>query len=86
MSPPGAAARGHLLAPTRAERRRALPPRLPGILATASLAPLREREGPALLAHPRPGNVRELRNAIERALAFSPAPDVLQARPLRFAA
>jgi hypothetical protein len=40
----------------------------------------------ALLAHPWRGNVRELRNVIERALAFSPAPDVLQARHLRFAA
>ncbi len=38
----------------------------------------------ALLAHPWRGNVRELRNVIERALAFSPAPDVLQARHLRF--
>jgi hypothetical protein len=40
----------------------------------------------ALLAHPWRGNVRELRNVIERALAFSPAPDVLQARHLRFGA
>jgi len=30
--------------------------------------------------------VRELRNVIERALAFSPAPDVLTARHLRLAA
>jgi len=37
----------------------------------------------ALLAHPWRGNVRELRNVIERALAFSPAPDVLHARHLR---
>jgi predicted ATP-dependent protease len=37
----------------------------------------------ALLAHPWRGNVRELRNVIERALAFSPRPDVLQARHLR---
>ncbi|MEO8182840.1 MAG: sigma-54 dependent transcriptional regulator [Deltaproteobacteria bacterium] len=40
----------------------------------------------ALLAHPWRGNVRELRNVIERALAFSPAPDVLQARHLHLAA
>jgi hydrogenase-4 transcriptional activator len=37
----------------------------------------------ALLAHPWRGNVRELRNVIERALAFSPRPDVLQVRHLR---
>ncbi|HKO91605.1 MAG TPA: sigma-54 dependent transcriptional regulator, partial [Polyangiaceae bacterium] len=37
----------------------------------------------ALLAHPWRGNVRELRNVIERALAFSPTPDVLQAKHLR---
>jgi hydrogenase-4 transcriptional activator len=40
----------------------------------------------ALLAHPWRGNVRELRNVIERALAFSPRPDVLQARHLRLPA
>jgi hydrogenase-4 transcriptional activator len=40
----------------------------------------------ALLAHPWRGNVRELRNVIERALAFSPRPDVLQARHLRLTA
>jgi hydrogenase-4 transcriptional activator len=39
----------------------------------------------ALLAHPWRGNVRELRNVVERALAFSPRPDVLQARHLRLA-
>jgi hypothetical protein len=37
----------------------------------------------ALLAHPWRGNVRELRNVIERALAFSPRPEVLSARHLR---
>jgi transcriptional regulator with PAS, ATPase and Fis domain len=37
----------------------------------------------ALVGHPWPGNVRELRNAIERALAFSPAPEVLRAEHLR---
>jgi hydrogenase-4 transcriptional activator len=37
----------------------------------------------ALLAHPWRGNVRELRNVIERALAFSPAPEVLTAKLLR---
>jgi hypothetical protein len=36
----------------------------------------------ALLAHPWRGNVRELRNVIERALAFSPRPEVLAARHL----
>jgi len=40
----------------------------------------------ALIAHPWRGNVRELRNVIERALAFSPAPDVLQTRHLHLAA
>jgi transcriptional regulator with PAS, ATPase and Fis domain len=39
-----------------------------------------------LLGHGWRGNVRELRNVIERALAFSPAPDVLTARHLRLAA
>ena len=39
----------------------------------------------ALLAHPWRGNVRELRNVIERALAFAPRPEVLQARHLRLA-
>ena len=39
----------------------------------------------ALLAHPWRGNVRELRNVIERVLAFSPRPDVLNARHLRLA-
>jgi len=39
----------------------------------------------ALLAHPWRGNVRELRNVIERALAFSPRPDLLEARHLRLA-
>jgi transcriptional regulator with PAS, ATPase and Fis domain len=34
------------------------------------------------LAHPWPGNVRELRNVLERALAFSPAPQVLRAEHL----
>jgi Sigma-54 interaction domain len=37
----------------------------------------------ALLAHPWRGNVRELRNVIERALAFSPRPEVLSAQHLR---
>jgi Sigma-54 interaction domain len=37
----------------------------------------------ALLAHPWRGNVRELRNVIEHALAFSPRPEVLSARHLR---
>ncbi|MBK7861859.1 MAG: sigma-54-dependent Fis family transcriptional regulator [Archangiaceae bacterium] len=37
----------------------------------------------ALLAHPWPGNARELRNVIERTLAFSPVPPVLNAQ--RFA-
>jgi DNA-binding transcriptional regulator YiaG len=37
----------------------------------------------ALLAHPWRGNVRELRNVIERALAFSPRPELLTARHLR---
>jgi hypothetical protein len=36
-----------------------------------------------LLAHPWRGNVRELRNVIERALAFSPRPDLIEARHLR---
>jgi transcriptional regulator with PAS, ATPase and Fis domain len=40
----------------------------------------------ALLAHPWRGSVRELRHVIERALAFSPAPAMLQARHLRFGA
>ena len=39
-----------------------------------------------LLAHPWRGNVRELRNVIERALAYSPRPEVLQARHLRLPA
>ena len=37
----------------------------------------------ALLAHPWRGNVRELRNVIERALAFSPRPDLIESRHLR---
>jgi DNA-binding NtrC family response regulator len=39
-----------------------------------------------LMAHDWRGNVRELRNVIERSLAFSPAPDVLQLRHLRIGA
>ncbi|HTV18249.1 MAG TPA: sigma 54-interacting transcriptional regulator [Polyangiaceae bacterium] len=39
----------------------------------------------ALLAHSWRGNVRELRNVIERALAFSPRPDLIEARHLRLA-
>jgi predicted ATP-dependent protease len=37
----------------------------------------------ALLASPWRGNVRELRNVIERALAYSPRPEVLSARHLK---
>jgi transcriptional regulator with PAS, ATPase and Fis domain len=37
----------------------------------------------ALLSHHWPGNLRELRNVIERALAFSPVPHVLDAEQLR---
>jgi predicted ATP-dependent protease len=37
----------------------------------------------ALLTHTWPGNVREVRNVIERALAFSPLPSVLTAEHLR---
>jgi hypothetical protein len=40
----------------------------------------------ALLAHPWRGNVRELRNVIERALAFSSGGDVLTAKQLRLTA
>jgi hypothetical protein len=46
----------------------------PPVLAPDALA--------ALSAHSWPGNVRELRNVIERAMAFSPAPDVLRAEHL----
>lgn len=37
-----------------------------------------------LLIHPWPGNVREIRNVVERALAFSPLPSVLTSKELRF--
>ncbi len=37
-----------------------------------------------LLSHSWPGNVREVRNVIERALAFSPLPQVLTVEHLRF--
>jgi len=37
----------------------------------------------ALVAHRWPGNARELRNVIERALAYSPPPPVLTAGHLR---
>jgi transcriptional regulator with AAA-type ATPase domain len=37
----------------------------------------------ALESHPWPGNVRELRNVIERAMAYSPVPQVLSAEHLR---
>ena len=38
----------------------------------------------ALNAHRWPANVRELRNVIERSLAFEPMPPVLGAEHLRF--
>jgi hydrogenase-4 transcriptional activator len=36
----------------------------------------------ALVSYRWPGNVRELRNVVERALAFTPAPEVLRAEHL----
>jgi hypothetical protein len=50
-------------------------PAEPPVLAPDALA--------ALLAHSWRGNVRELRNVIERALAFSPGVDVLTSKQLR---
>jgi transcriptional regulator with PAS, ATPase and Fis domain len=45
--------------------------------------PLRERPSDLpLLAHPWRGNVRELCNVIERALAVSPPPDLIEVRHL----
>jgi transcriptional regulator with GAF, ATPase, and Fis domain len=37
----------------------------------------------ALRAHPWPGNARELRNVIERAMAYAPIPEVLHVEHLR---
>ena len=53
-------------------------------IATGAEAPVLAPDAiAALSAHPWRGNVRELRNVIERALAFSPAPEVIQAKHLR---
>ena len=44
---------------------------------------VRPEDKATLVSHVWPGNVRELRNVIERAMAFSPTPNVLRSEHLR---